>query len=107
MSSDIEAATQLDRHLRAPRQVWLTGAGISFGAGLPLMYPLTDRILGLLANDADHAEAYRLIGSVKKDLPETLHIEHILSHLGDLIALSERANDQSVPRQQLIDRLGY
>ncbi|WP_164088930.1 SIR2 family protein [Sphingorhabdus sp. YGSMI21] len=95
MSSDIEAATQLDRHLRAPRQVWLTGAGISFGAGLPLMYPLTDRILGLLANDADHAEAYRLIGSVKKDLPETLHIEHILSHLGDLIALSERANDQS------------
>ena len=52
MTGDIEAARQLDRHLRAPRQVWLTGAGISFGAGLPLMYPLTERVFHLLANDA-------------------------------------------------------
>lgn len=95
MTGNIEAARQLDRHLRAPRQVWLTGAGISFGAGLPLMYPLTARIFHLLANDPANHEVHRLVTEVRSDLPEELHIEHILSHLGDLIALSERARDMS------------
>ena len=95
MTGDIEAARQLDRHLRAPRQVWLTGAGISFGAGLPLMYPLTDRVLHLLKENADDADAHKLVTEVRGDLPAALHVEHILSHLGDLIALAERARDES------------
>lgn len=95
MTGDIEAARQLDRHLRAPRQVWLTGAGISFGAGLPLMYPLTDRVFHLLANDPAEEDAHKLVTEVRGDLPDELHIEHILSHLGDLIALSERSKDTS------------
>lgn len=95
MTGNIEAARQLDRHLRAPRQVWLTGAGISFGAGLPLMYPLTDRVFHLLANNSADEDAHKLVTEVRADLPDDLHIEHILSHLGDLIALAERAKDMS------------
>lgn len=95
MTGDIEAARQLDRHLRAPRQVWLTGAGISFGAGLPLMYPLTERVFHLLASDPADADAHTLVSAVRNDLPAELHIEHVLSHFGDLIALAERAKDTS------------
>jgi len=95
MTGDVEAARQLDRHLRAPRQVWLTGAGISFGAGLPLMYPLTDRVFHLLSNETADADAHKLVKAVREDLPEGLHIEHVLSHFGDLIALAERAKDTS------------
>ncbi|MEZ5800407.1 MAG: SIR2 family protein [Nitratireductor sp.] len=95
MTSDIEAARQLDRHLRAPRQVWLTGAGISFGAGLPLMYPLTERVFNLLASDPADADAHKLVLAVRDDLPKELHVEHVLSHFGDLIALAERARDTS------------
>jgi hypothetical protein len=95
MTSDIEAARQLDRHLRAPKQVWLTGAGISFGAGLPLMYALTDRVFHLLSTNDDDADAHKLVSAVRDDLPDGHHVEHVLSHLGDLIALAERAGDAS------------
>lgn len=93
MTGDTDAARQLDRHLRAPRQVWLTGAGISFGAGLPLMYPLTDRVFHLLAAEHADEDAHKLVTAVRDDLPKELHIEHVLSHFGDLIALAERARD--------------
>lgn len=93
MKGDIEAARQLDRHLRTPRQVWLTGAGISFGAGLPLMYPLTEQVFHRLAIDSKNIDAQKLVEAVRTDLPSNLHIEHILSHFGDLIALAERAKD--------------
>ncbi|WP_091303651.1 SIR2 family protein [Gemmobacter aquatilis] len=95
MTSDIEAARQLDSHLRAPKQIWLTGAGISFGAGLPLMYPLTDRVFHLLASDPNEADVHELVTAIRDDLPNELHIEHVLSHFGDLIALAERAKDTS------------
>lgn len=95
MTGNVEAARQLDRHLRAPRQVWLLGAAISFGAGLPLMYPLTEEVFRRLANDTARADAHTLVEAVRDDLPAALHIEHVLSHFGDLIALAERAKDAS------------
>jgi hypothetical protein len=95
MSIDVESARQLDRHLRSPRQVWLTGAGISYDAGLPLMYPLTDRVFDLLEKTPTEKEAADLVKTVRDDLPKELHIEHVLSHLGDLVALAERARDNS------------
>jgi hypothetical protein len=93
MTDGVEAARQLDRHLRAPRQVWLTGAGISFLAGLPLMFALTDRVFHLLKTTTTDADAHKLVAAVRDDLPKELHIEHVLSHLGDLVALAERAKD--------------
>lgn len=95
MNGDVEAARQLDRHLQAPKQLWLTGAGISFGAGLPLMHGLTDRIFCLLEKDQSDKDAHNLVSAVRGDLPNKIHIEHILSHFGDLIALAERAKDLS------------
>lgn len=95
MSTDVEAARQLDRHIRSPRQIWLTGAGISYDAGLPLMYPLTDRVFHLLEKNAEDAEAFELVKAVRADLPDNSHIEHILSHFGDLVALAERAKGAS------------
>lgn len=95
MSIDVEAARQLDRHIRSPRQVWLTGAGISYSAGLPLMYPLTDRVFYLLEKNPEDSEAFELVKAVRDDLPGNLHIEHVLSHFGDLVALAERAKDAS------------
>jgi len=95
MSTDVEAARQLDRHIRSPRQIWLTGAGISYDAGLPLMYPLTDRVFHLLEKNAESAEAFKLVKAVRADLPDGFHIEHVLSHFGDLVALAERAKGAS------------
>lgn len=37
------AAEHIDGLLNVPRQLWLLGAGISFDAGIPLTYALTER----------------------------------------------------------------
>jgi hypothetical protein len=40
---------QLDEFLSRPNQMWLLGAGVSYDAGIPLMYPLTSRVMELAA----------------------------------------------------------
>ncbi|TCS67201.1 SIR2 family protein [Phaeobacter sp. B1627] len=59
------------------------------------MYPLTDRVFHLLEKNPADEHVHKLVTEVRCDLPDKLHIEHILSHLGDLIALAERAKDMS------------
>lgn len=93
MANDVDIAEQFEKHLNSPRQTWLLGAGISYPANIPLMYPLTDRVMhlarnGLFSNDAD---AIRVLGFVVSDCAETSHIEHYLTHLGDLISIAERS----------------
>ncbi|PKM23593.1 MAG: SIR2 family protein [Gammaproteobacteria bacterium HGW-Gammaproteobacteria-13] len=85
---------QLDRHLASPCLNWLLGAGVSYGAKIPLMYPLTDRIKALLAGSPHEP----LISAVVAELPEDSHIEHILSQMGDYTALANRsrANNASI-----------
>lgn len=97
MSANLDIAKQFDEHLRSPRQVWLLGAGVSVNAGIPLMYPLTDRVTTLMENGADDPEipAATILEFIRSELPEDCHIEHILSHLGDMIALAERSKDTS------------
>jgi len=76
--------------LDSSRQNWLFGAGISCDANIPLMHPLTDRTKALVqknGNDKDKA----IIQGLCAELSENAHVEHYLSHLGDLIALSERS----------------
>lgn len=83
---------QLDRHLMAPCQAWLFGAGISKGAGIPLMIPLTARVRAK-AVDTAHKP---VLDALFAELPAKSHIEHLLSHLGDYAALAERAQLEEV-----------
>lgn len=88
--TNFESITErLREHLDSPRQNWLIGAGVSYEANIPLMYPLTDRVKEIIAesNDSKDIDIY---GSLTSELEETAHIEHYLSHLGDLIAISGR-----------------
>lgn len=78
---------QLDAHLATPSQAWLFGAGISKGAGIPLMVALTARIR-VMANGTAHQA---VLDALFAELPKSAHIEHLLSHLGDYAALAERA----------------
>lgn len=87
-----EQLESLKQHiLDSSRQNWLFGAGISYDAKIPLMYPLTDRVNALIeASDNDDKS---IICALKLELKEDNHVEHYLSHLGDLIALSERSRN--------------
>ena len=69
---------QLDNLLAAADQSWLFGAGISLGANIPLMNPLTDRVFAKAVEEKD-TRATEVLNAVKVVLPDGSHIEHILS----------------------------
>lgn len=95
MTSDYDAAVEdVTAHLTSERQAWLFGAGISCRSGLPLMYPLTELVAANYVNP--HADHSALFASIRSSLPETAHIEHVLSQLGDFVALAERSKDQKI-----------
>lgn len=75
------------------RQNWLFGAGISFGSKIPLMYPLTTRVEKVIGNESGEKEK-EILASLKADLNNDCHVEHYLSHLGDLLAIAERSKDK-------------
>lgn len=78
---------QLDEFLSRPHQMWLLGAGVSRDAGIPLMHPLTHRVLELAT-----PEHRPLLDALLQELPEKdTHIEHVLSHLGDYATLCNRS----------------
>ena len=83
---------QLDEFLSRPDQMWLLGAGISYDAGLPLMYPLTKRIIELIAGSKHET----LLNALIADLPAESHIEHILSQLGDYTTLGRRSSSGKI-----------
>jgi hypothetical protein len=83
----------LSQHLSSDRQAWLFGAGISCDANIPLMYQLTYRVKDIIEKSNDiNKEIYKLLSD---DLDKAAHIEHYLSHLGDLIALAGRSKNKS------------
>lgn len=95
MTTAFDAAVEdVIAHLTSERQAWLFGAGISCRSGLPLMYPLTELVAAKYADAA--ANHHKLFASLRSSLPDTAHIEHILSQLGDFIALAERSKDQKI-----------
>ena len=93
MSNFNEIVEELYKHLECDNQNWLFGAGISYESKVPIMIPLTKRVKALLT-DKDGFE--KLYNAVESDLPENHHIEHVLSHIGDLVALSERSKGNKV-----------
>ncbi|MEL0653507.1 SIR2 family protein [Pseudoalteromonas issachenkonii] len=76
------------------RQNWLFGAGISFGSKIPLMYPLTNRVEEII-QEYSGAKEKDILASLKEDLTEDCHVEHYLSHLGDLLAIAERSKQKT------------
>ncbi len=87
-----DSERQIDDLLNLPQQAWLLGAGISCGAHIPLMLPLTDRVQAILTGDqrADFE-------SIRASLSDTSHVEHVLSQVGDLIALASRTKTLKAP----------
>jgi hypothetical protein len=75
------------------RQNWLFGAGISFGSKIPLMHPLTIRVEKII-EDAAETKEKEILASLKADLTDDCHVEHYLSHLGDLLAIAERSKEK-------------
>lgn len=88
-----EDLEQFQELLNCPEQNWLLGAGISFNAKIPLMYPLTNRVFELINNDT---ETLNLVNILKSQLPSNVHIEHILSHLGDYAAIASRSMTKKI-----------
>src|SRR5690554_1143999 len=92
---DKELFSQIEEHLKCSEQNWLMGAGISFDAKLPLMYPLTNKVKKDI--ESKHKKTFdEIITPVLEELPKNSHIEHILSHLGDYSALAERNKDKKI-----------
>lgn len=76
---------QIDELLNLPQQAWLLGAGVSRNAGIPVMHPLTERVEQMLAGDQQ--VDFR---AIRSELDGSAHVEHVLSHIGDLISLATR-----------------
>ena len=85
---------QLDGHLCSPNVAWLLGAGISRNANIPLMYPLTVRVLNILKEQK--SEYIDLVRTVISEIGDKCHVEHLLSHLGDYAALADRARTKEI-----------
>ena len=90
-----DLVTQLDELLGSSNQAWLFGAGISLNAGIPLMGPLTERVLER-AKISGEANDRTALDYIKSQLADGCHIEHILSQIGDLRAIAERSKNQTV-----------
>ena len=86
-----EGIDELQKLLELGIQYWFLGAGASFESNIPLMYPLTSRVEACLK------EPYNsLFNKVKDDLPTNCHVEHVLSHIGDMIAIAERSTSKKI-----------
>lgn len=92
----VDIAEQFEKHLNSPNQTWLLGAGISFNANIPLMYPLTERVLEKAkAHFAADGDATAVLDFIQGDCAKDAHIETYLTHLSDIISLAERSHNKS------------
>lgn len=90
---DDDLFLQVEEHLKCSEQSWLLGAGISYDAKIPLMYPLTNKVKKDI--ETSHKKLYDdIITPLFEELPDRCHIEHVLSHLGDYAALAERNKEK-------------
>jgi len=108
----LDTAEQFEKALNSPKQSWLLGAGVSFPSNVPLMIPLTKRVLHSAREDSFKydEDALRLIDFIEGDIDEGAHIEIFLTHLSDLISLSQRSrnnivliNDQEISKLKLTE----
>ncbi|MEX2490759.1 MAG: SIR2 family protein [Nitrospirales bacterium] len=90
-----DTLAQLDNLLAASNQSWLFGAGISLDAGIPLMWPLTNRVFARAKDDGEPNDI-KVLEYVKNQLSNDSHIEQILSQLGDHRAIADRSKDKNI-----------
>ena len=90
-----DTLSQLENLLAASNQSWLFGAGISLDAGIPLMWPLTERVFTRAKQEGEPSDI-QVLEFVKSRLSDDSHIEHILSQLGDHRAIADRSKDKNV-----------
>jgi hypothetical protein len=86
MKSFTEAADELQKVLELSRQSWLLGAGVSFKSNVPPIHPLTQHVSSTLSGTSKD-----IFDGIKSELPDKSHVEDVLSHLGDLIAIAGRS----------------
>jgi len=89
----LDIAEQFSQHLNSPKQTWLFGAGISYNANIPLMYPLTELVFDRIKKND---KANNVLTSIKGECGKNSHIEHHLTYLGDLISLANQAESKKV-----------
>lgn len=87
-----ELKEEIQKHLDCTYQNWFFGAGISYQANIPLMIPLTKKIKEIIIETEDK----KIFLEIEKNLPDGSHIEHYLSHIGDLLALIDRSKKESI-----------
>jgi len=94
----VEIAEQFEKHLSSPKQTWLLGAGVSFPANIPLMFALTERVMDLARCKifSDDEVAQKVLDFIVTDCGDGSHIEHHLTHLGDLISIAERSHTRGI-----------
>lgn len=92
-AESLDRLKQIDALLATGNQSWLFGAGISMQAGIPLMWPLTDRVFAI-AGEKGQTDDLAILIEIKSQLEDTCHIEQMLSHLGDYRSMAERAKDK-------------
>lgn len=92
MDKFIEIVEEINKNLECANQNWLFGAGISYNANIPLMNVLTERVTNLITKE----NLKSLYEGIMEELPDGSHIEYILSHLGDYIAIAERSKHRMV-----------
>ncbi|GLQ25456.1 SIR2 family protein [Sulfitobacter pacificus] len=93
----IDIAEQFEKALNIPKQTWLLSAGASFQSNVPLMYPLTRRVLNVARSERfiGNAAILQAIDDIVADIDEGAHIEVFLTHLADLISMCSRARDNT------------
>ena len=93
-----DIAEQFWKHLTSPKQTWLLGAGVSSASNIPLMYPLTERVLEVANTDqlSEDEEAHRIIEFIQHDVVEGANIEELLTHLADFISMARRSRTGGV-----------
>jgi hypothetical protein len=91
---DLHVAQQVDSLLTQRNLAWLFGAGTSVNSNIPLMNALTEQVIARTRTEAE-AE-FDVLNTIKSDLPDTAHIEHMLSQIADLRAIAERSKNRVV-----------
>lgn len=76
-------------------QNWLFGAGVSYNANIPLMFKLTELVEGKIEEIDNQDKMYTELKKLFEG-KENMHIEHILSHIGDLIAMIDRTGGKEI-----------